>query len=698
MNKPPIITNIEQLLKITIHPAPIRGDDLIGGLMPYKKNTPKYAINGDHLIGLNLANTGLTDEKWQAILALPDFKPLEIKALNLSDNSITEFRDEWGFDNLTHLNLDDNKLTYPPEEITVKGNAAILNYLKELQEGDVVVYEAKLLIIGEAGAGKTTLARKLGDPNAPMPKDKDTTKGIEVNPLLMQEKGEADFTMHIWDFGGQEIYHSTHQFFLSKRSLYILILDGRVEEDPHYWLQVQDLLGEKSPVLLLLNKKAGIRQQVAFQELLGLYPNLQKHFQPFSLKEDRNQIQEFTRVVEQQIRNLPHFKRNEKVPRKWADIRNRLKELSQAKNYISLEKFREICAEKGISEEDRQDFLSDFLHSLGIILHFSKVPLLNRIVILRPDWATNAVYKVLDHTRAFANILGHFHRDELDTIWADGNYKGVFDEMLTLMQKFELCYALPDKPDEYIVPQLLSPDKPVYAWKDKNQLKLHYTYTFMPKGIVTRLIVRLHRYIKDQETVWQRGAVFEYEGARAEVNELYRDKTIHIKTQGSNRKALMAIITHQIDEINSTFGFDDRLKVNQLIPCNCPQCKKSEAPYFFLKDVLYKAKGKGVTYLQCQNSFEDVSVLGLIDDVFTQNMVEASIGKMKESPRHENHYHFHDKVGSVNTDNKGAIHTNTDQRNIITRAEDLIDVSDKVKESSDLTPGQKRRWKRWMGN
>jgi hypothetical protein len=31
----------------------------------------------------------------------------------------------------------------------------------------------------------------------------------------------------IWDFGGQEIQHSTHQFFLTTRSLYLLVVDAR---------------------------------------------------------------------------------------------------------------------------------------------------------------------------------------------------------------------------------------------------------------------------------------------------------------------------------------------------------------------------------------------------------------------------------------------------------------------------------------
>ena len=31
---------------------------------------------------------------------------------------------------------------------------------------------------------------------------------------------------YVWDFGGQQIYHATHQFFLTKSSLYVLVESG----------------------------------------------------------------------------------------------------------------------------------------------------------------------------------------------------------------------------------------------------------------------------------------------------------------------------------------------------------------------------------------------------------------------------------------------------------------------------------------
>lgn len=54
-----------------------------------------------------------------------------------------------------------------------------------------------------------------------------------------------------------------------------------------------------------------------------------------------------------------------------------------------------MCNEGGITSESQQDNLVDFLHNLGVILHFKDIPLLNTHV-LEPEWVTNAVYKIVN--------------------------------------------------------------------------------------------------------------------------------------------------------------------------------------------------------------------------------------------------------------------------------------------------------------
>lgn len=61
--------------------------------------------------------------------------------------------------------------------------------------------------------------------------------------------------MHIWDFGGQHFYHGTHRFFLTKRSLYVVLADNRKQDtDFDYWLQMAELYGEGSPLYVVVNQ------------------------------------------------------------------------------------------------------------------------------------------------------------------------------------------------------------------------------------------------------------------------------------------------------------------------------------------------------------------------------------------------------------------------------------------------------------
>ena len=109
----------------------------------------------------------------------------------------------------------------PPIEVAGKGVDAIKEYFRQLrEEGEDYIYEAKLLIVGEGGAGKTTLARKIQDPQYQLQKNQKSTEGIDVIkwsfPLPDRER---EFKVNIWDFGGQEIYYAIYQFFLTKRYL-----------------------------------------------------------------------------------------------------------------------------------------------------------------------------------------------------------------------------------------------------------------------------------------------------------------------------------------------------------------------------------------------------------------------------------------------------------------------------------------------
>jgi len=152
-------------------------------------------------------------------------------------------------------------LIHPPPEIARQGNAAILNYFRERdQQGTDTLCEAKLLVVGEGGSGKTSLIRRLYQTDQPLPPKEDTTKGVDIHRHDFPMPSGKDFRLHVWDFGGQEIYHATHQFFLTKHSLYVLLDNSRSDhktvhdEGFRCWLEVIDNLSEHSPVLIFQNR------------------------------------------------------------------------------------------------------------------------------------------------------------------------------------------------------------------------------------------------------------------------------------------------------------------------------------------------------------------------------------------------------------------------------------------------------------
>ena len=83
-------------------------------------------------------------------------------------------------------------LINPPPEIVNQGNEAILNYFQERRSGQVDhLYEAKLLIVGEGGAGKTSLLRRLYQPGQPLPAASETTKSISIHRHEFELKNTA---------------------------------------------------------------------------------------------------------------------------------------------------------------------------------------------------------------------------------------------------------------------------------------------------------------------------------------------------------------------------------------------------------------------------------------------------------------------------------------------------------------------------
>jgi internalin A len=540
-------------------------------------------------------------------LKVLDFR--NVITLSSEQNRIEEISSKvLQLEDLEGLYLGGNSIKAPPPEVVNKGLKAIKNYFRQLEaEGKDYLYEAKMLIVGEGAAGKTTLAKKIENPNYQLREDEISTEGIDVTQWNFFMDSGQTFRVNIWDFGGQEIYHATHQFFLTKRSLYTLVADTRKEDtDFYYWLHIIELLSENSPLLIIKNEKQDRQREINERQLRGQFENL-KETLATNLATNKG-LTKILEAIKHHVSQLPHI--GSPLPKTWVKVREALEK--DPRNYIRLDEYLDLCKENGFRQPKDSLQLISYLHDLGVCLHFREDPLLKRTIILKPNWGTDAAYKVLDSPIVIRN-LGRFTRADLANIWSESKYSNRQDELLQLMINFKLCYQLPDSRDTYIAPQLLTEDQPRYDWHETDNLIRRYAYEFMPKGILTQFIVAMHSLIASQKLVWKSGIVLEKDGTRAEVIGYYHKREIKIRVAGMRKNEVMTIVTYELDKIHKTY---QRLKYSTLIPCNCPTCKDSQEPYFYPYEELRDFQENGKNEIQCRKKpYEMVNVMKLIDDV-----------------------------------------------------------------------------------
>ena len=117
--------------------------------------------------------------------------------------------------------------------------------------------EVKLIVVGRGGAGKTSLIKRLK--GEPFDANEGETHGINIRELELA-CADGPVQARVWDFGGQHVLHAMHEFFLTARSLYLLVLgerDDMAERDAAYWLQLIRSYAGPAPVVVALNKSGG---------------------------------------------------------------------------------------------------------------------------------------------------------------------------------------------------------------------------------------------------------------------------------------------------------------------------------------------------------------------------------------------------------------------------------------------------------
>ncbi len=483
--------------------------------------------------------------------------PLEIshlknlKVLDLFGNHLRELPTEISLlQKLARLDLSENRLPIPPEIASnIYNSQQIIDYYLQIRVPKTQqLNEAKMLVVGQSKVGKTSLVNRLVHNHFDRHKSK--TEGIKITNWSISGKAQT-IQLNVWDFGGQEIMHATHQFFLTQRSFYLLVIDTRLDEGENrieYWLKIIQSFGGDSPIIIVGNQCDEHPLDIDQRGLQDRYPQIKAILETSCL--NGTGIDTLKRAIAYEIGKINHV--FDQLPGPWFQVKKQLEQMES--NFIPYTDYERLCESEDITQGQNQRTLVSFLHDLGVVLNFQDDPRLEDTHVLKPEWVTNGVYKILNDRTLIIETKGILDRSELNRILDPQKYprsKHLF--ILDMMRKFELCFPLEGFSDKrYLIPDLLSKEEP-YTGNWQDTLAFEYHYNVLPSSILSRFIVRMNEHIHHR-TYWRTGVVLAYDDNTALVRSEPANNKIFIRISGppTSRQNMLTVIRREFDAIHHT--------------------------------------------------------------------------------------------------------------------------------------------------
>ncbi len=517
------------------------------------------------------------------VLEIPDCPKLQF--LYLNDNQLVNLSFSTTLPALEILHLRNNKLENLPENFLAltsletlylhgnplssipkehisedeEGNSyeGVWDYLQELSKGDVINNRAKLIIVGNGRVGKTSIYRRLAD--EPFNAQEQYTHGVQLGELNKEKLPDVktdELQLQVWDFGGQEIFYATHQFFLSDEAVYILAWTDERNVKPHrerdketlpfderwrsceYWLENIRLRAEKSPIVMVQTHSDIIEHKRSNELEWGKKP-FEAITTEFSAAEDLN-LKYLKKILANRLNSaIPML--GEKFPQTYENVIQEIGKIKDAEPTITKQRFLELC-EQGKIDKGREDSLLQYLHKAGVVVYFNENALKD-IVFIDPNWLTSQVYKLINNNlRARKGRFDwQYLEHELPAPEYDDEKRKQFVELL---KKFELIFENQENGRiVFIAPQYL-PDQLEPTEQDLydiilEDLSLSFVFRFpkfLPDNVMINFLSRYGPFSK--KMYWKNGICFtnatkakcivEFEEQQKQLN-VYSQDTEHCR-------------------------------------------------------------------------------------------------------------------------------------------------------------------------
>jgi internalin A len=595
---------------------------------------------------------------WNGLESLPESigQLTSLERLHAESNLLTAVPASLGrLPALKQVSLEGNPLNSTLASTYDAGFTPLMTYLRSL-EGAPPLHEARLLLVGEGGVGKTTLLKALiGAASARPEESEPTTHGVKIDIAALRlphpdERG-VEIQLNAWDFGGQDVYRVTHQFFFSRRSLYLLVWEprrGASQCQVEDWLKMIRLrVGDDANVLIVSTRCrsgeciARIDKQVLIAEF---GPMIAGFCEVDSLVVDPVTglpvgIAELRLSIASSAAQLEHMG----VPfnSRWKDARDEL--LGRPEPRISYDEFLRVCEAHGL-ERTESETLDYLMHDLGYIVHYAQDEKLRDDVVLQPQWLTKAIGLVLED-RTTQQMEGILPDSRLQDVWHDHVFSdeprydpSLYPFFLRLMQKYDVCYRLPGQ-DASLIAQHVPDIRPELPWllddepeSGQRSISLVCAMDEVPPGLVPWMIVRTHDYATEMDDSsglrhrlhWQNGMFLRHPPHGEALLEL-RDREFLMRARADWPDYFMNVLQHTLDKlINDNWpGLQGRFAFS--VPCRTfregRRCRGR-----FKIDALRRFMAEGDRDVRCQDCHEKQSIsellLGLEDKQTDQRVLD----------------------------------------------------------------------------
>ena len=590
-----------------------------------------------------------------------------LKGLYLGFNKLTDLPPSLAqLEHLEKLELSQNPLNPALQSAfdackkgSYEGYAPLWAYLRSIEKGAEPLYEAKLVLVGEGDVGKTTLLKALKGDAGDAPKaGETTTHGIDIHQMNLPhpEKEEVNIQLNAWDFGGQNVYRVTHQFFFSRRSLYILVWEprggvqkGQVED----WLNMIRLrVGTEARVIIVsTHAKTGERiARIDKPVFLRDYPEMIAGFYEVdSLVPDEATgemfgiaaLKEKIAAEAAQLEQMGMLFNNN-----WKAARDEL--IGSDDPRISYTRFAEVCAKHTLSEIDTAT-LAGLMHDLGYIVHYGEDENLREDVVLKPQWLTKAIGFVLED-RATQDADGILPDERLFEVWHDHQFKDeprytrdLYPFFLRLMEKYDVSYRLPNG-DASLVAQHVPQVRPKLPWLPEQDIPENARRIAMicamdedPPGLMPWMIVRTHDYAVTEENGadhcehrlhWQKGMFLRYE-PHGEAFVEKRGRELHVYAQADWPQYFMIVLQDTLKKLikDNWPGLEGHYRFT--IPCPTIHDDGKHCKGRFQVQALQNFLAQGATAFPCQDCLQMLSISDLLMG-FEERSVDARLREIQE--------------------------------------------------------------------